>query len=183
MLVWTRHLSEEVRAHFSELGEMEYTGVGLSLFEGDEEHCNEVGQSMREAGIECSALCVLTKNTHSSGSCSVVDLTIEAHLQWLIDLSVVLGAECVVGPFFADSDAPSAEEILLGGRKRSAQVLGKVANYSKERSVGISQDVFNRFEPVFLKASKTVLLNGAEKSSMGGFCDSRVTSRCVALSV
>lgn len=142
---------------FFELKRMGFDGVEIPIFEGDEEHYRAMGRAIKEAGLLCSVVTITSTETDPSSSCEDVREAAEKYLQRIVDLTVALGSNLMVGPFYAAHGNFVKEGTLEESRERSAAVLKRVSRYAREKGVTLSLEFLNRFE--------TMLLNTTQQSA------------------
>jgi D-psicose/D-tagatose/L-ribulose 3-epimerase len=150
MLLWTTHVTQE---HFSLLGRIRqagFDGVEIPLFEGSVAHFRMLRRALDAEGLACSTSTIATEQANPISAEPSVRQSALARLRWAIELSQVLRADVLAGPFHSplatfSGSGPTDEEI-----RRASDVLRGAAEIAAEAGLTLAIESLNRFECYFL---------------------------------
>jgi D-psicose/D-tagatose/L-ribulose 3-epimerase len=156
MLLWTGHVTAEHFPLFDALRREGFDGVEIPVFNVSAPgHYRMLGQAVRNAGLECTAVGLLPDET-----CSAIS-PVAAHRQGAVDyLSAVvhcaheLGASVLMGPYFqvlGHFTGAGPTELEL---ERAAAVHRAVATLAQDAGMRCAIEPLNRFEAHLLNTMR-----------------------------
>lgn len=153
MLLWTTHVTEEHFPLFKSLKNLGYDGVQIPVFEGSKSHYQNVAAAVSDAGLRCSVSTMTTVDKDPSSASPAVRSVAEEHLKRMVDMTVVLGADLMIGPFYAAHSHFKLDGTIEQCRDRSAELLKRVCRYAQDQGVTLSVEFLNRFETMLLNCT------------------------------
>lgn len=146
LLLWTTHLNLEHQPLLKKLAKAGYDGVEVPVFQGEVGHYQKMGRMLRELGLGCSTVTVMSGEKDPISAQAGVRKAGLAHLKYVIECSAALGGDIVCGPLHSalgkfSGKAPTEEE-----RKRAAQVLHQAGEFAAQCGVKLAVEYLNRFE-------------------------------------
>lgn len=174
LLLWTRHVTDDVYAACAALKAAGYDGVEVPVFQGSPAYYRQVGQRLRDLGLGVTVLGMLpdvAKNPLSPDADerrAALD-----HQKWLVECAAALGAEVLGGPVnqpigYVTGQGPTAEEYaLMVANQREMAVLAGSAG------LRLAVEPLNRFEGYALttNAQAARLVRDVGQANYGTLCD------------
>lgn len=131
-----------------------YDGVEIPVLDGNPDHYEALAQVLDDLGLRrtCTAIVPTPEADPTSADKSVRDLG-AAHLDWIADCALALGAETIGGPFHAPlghftGTGPSTDEW-----QRGADAHHAMAERVAPHGVNLALEPLNRFETHFLNTA------------------------------
>lgn len=155
MLLWTTHVTEKHRPILEDLKKTGYDGVEIPVFEGTTDHYAKIGKMLDEIGLGRTAITVIPtadKNPLSKDA-SARKAAID-YLNYCVDCTAAMGAECVGGPVFHPLGQFSGKSRTDAERSRARSVHRKVGDHAQKQGVRIALEAVNRFEIYFVNTMK-----------------------------
>ena len=149
MLLWGVHIDEDKFHLFQELKDLGFDGVEIPVFEGEKEHYEKMAQAIKAAGLGCSVVTCAGADTNPASSDPAIQQAGLEQLKWVVDMAHVLGADIIVGPYYAAHGFFEIEGSIEAGRERSAKIIKQVAKHAQQYGIKLSMEFLNRFE-IFL---------------------------------
>ncbi len=149
LLLWTTHVTDQHFEIIEDLKTTGYDGVEIPIFEGEVGHYQQLGQRLKDMGLEVTGVGVMSGGSAISPDKAVREAGLD-HLKWLSDCTAALGADIVAGPIHQplgefSGKGPTADEISW-----CVEVHKAAAQYAARAGVRFSVEPLNRFECYFL---------------------------------
>ncbi len=147
MLLWTDHVGPEHFPIFDQLAAAGFDGVEIPVGQGDEGHFREVARAIRAAGLRCTSVTAPGEDANPISPDPAVRRKAVERMRWAIDMSYVLGAETLVGPFHSAfkvfaGRGPTADEFAW-----SAEVMAEASDHALAGGeLVLAAEFLNRFE-------------------------------------
>ncbi|MGF1579959.1 MAG: sugar phosphate isomerase/epimerase family protein [Gemmataceae bacterium] len=154
LLLWTAHVTEEHFPLIAKMKETGFDGVELPLFEGDAAHFQTVGQEIKNQGLGCTTVTVLTQETNPVSEDASIRQAALDRLKWAIEMTHALGGENLCGPYHSALGHFSGAGPTEDEKDRAADVLRQAAEVAAEANVTLCIEYLNRFECYFLTTAK-----------------------------
>ena len=144
MLLWTDRVGTEHFPIFDLIAAAGFDGVEIPLGPGDADHYRQMARRIRDAGLRCTAVTAMDASNNPIDADPAVRKRAIDDLQQTLDLSGILGAELLCGPFHSafkvfSGRGPTEEEF-----ERSAEVVAAAADYARDMPLAL--EFLNRFE-------------------------------------
>jgi D-psicose/D-tagatose/L-ribulose 3-epimerase len=150
LLLWTTHVTAEHFPIIAKLKKAGYDGVEIPVFEGDLAHYQTVGKEIKNQGLGCTAVTVVTEQANPISPDAAVREAAVERLRWTIDMVAAMGGEYLCGPMHSPLAVFSGQGPTPDEKKRAADVLRKAAEHAKKAGVTLVVEYLNRFECYFL---------------------------------
>lgn len=148
LLLYTGHVTEANYGIFPKLKAVGYDGVEIPIFDpSDVVHFKNVGQALKDNGLQCTAVTVL-----GSESCNAISSVAENrqgaidHLKKVMDCAHAAGVQTLCGPYYQVlgqfTGAPPSETEL----NHAAEVHRAIAPIAEAAGVKCAIEALNRFE-------------------------------------
>lgn len=173
LLLWGSHISEQQFSLFQQIKNMGFEGVEIPVFEGTQEHFNRMSEAILSAGLECSVItCCGIETNPASADISTREASLE-YLKWVVDISAILKAKSIVGPYYAAHGNFELEGTLAQARLRSAAVVKQMAQYAMQADIKLSIEFLNRFETRLLNTARDAAdyVEAVDESNVGVLYD------------
>ncbi|MCM8529778.1 MAG: sugar phosphate isomerase/epimerase [Lentisphaeraceae bacterium] len=154
MLLWGTHITEELFPIFDDLKAAGFDGVEIPLFEGEKEHYQNMAKVLKKAGLACTTVTCLGAENNPASSDPAIQASGLESIKWAIDMTHALGADTLVGPFFAAHGFFEIEGSIEEGRVRSAKIIKEAAQYAQQFNIKLSMEFLNRFEIFLLNCTE-----------------------------
>jgi D-psicose/D-tagatose/L-ribulose 3-epimerase len=154
LLLWGTFLEEKDFFLLEDLANQGYAGVEIPLFEGEPTHYIKLAAELKRLGLECSTVTCAGNDSNPLAKDVQGRSDALSFLKWAVDMSEILGAKILIGPYYAahgNFDFDESIEIL---RERSANVMRDLADYAKEKGLDLGLEFLNRFETFLLNCSQ-----------------------------
>lgn len=174
LLLWTRHVTEEVYPHCDRLKSAGYDGVEVPVFQGSPAYYRQVGQRLRDMGLGITVLGILPDARMNPLSPDAEEREAGTdHQKWLVDCAHALGAEVLGGPVnqpighVTGAGPTEAEWTLMVANQR------EMAGLATEAGLRLAVEPLNRFEGYALTtcAQAARLVEAVDKPGYGILCD------------
>lgn len=174
LLLWTRHVTEEVFPHCAALKAAGYDGVEVPVFQGSPAYYGQVGQRLRDLGLKATVLGILPDARMNPLSPDADERQAGAdHQKWLVDCAHALGAEVLGGPvnqpigLITGAGPTEAEFHLMAENQRQMAQLAMAAGLQ------LAVEPLNRFEGYALTtcAQAAALVEAVGLPGYGILCD------------
>jgi len=158
LLLWATHVTSEHFPILAKLKKTGYDGVEVPLFEGDAAHYQKIRKELDNQGLVCSSVVtVATPDANPISPSVAVRQAAVDRLKWAIDMTAMLGAEMLCGPYHSplavfSGAGPSEDE-----KQRAADVLRQAAEIAAKAKVRLAIEYLNRFECYFLTTAADAL--------------------------
>jgi D-psicose/D-tagatose/L-ribulose 3-epimerase len=150
LLLWTTHVT---RDHYPLLGKLKqagFDGVEIPIFEGTSEHYKELRRELDKQGLRCTVVTVATPEANPISDDKAVRQAAVERLQWVIEMTAILGGETLLGPYHSPLAVFSGSGPTEDEKKRAADVLRQAAEVAQKYRVKLAIEYLNRFECYFL---------------------------------
>jgi D-psicose/D-tagatose/L-ribulose 3-epimerase len=154
LLLWTTHVTPELYPTLGRLKEAGFDGVEVPLFEGDANHYKGLRKELDKLGLGCTTVTCVGPDANPISPDAGVRKQASERLKWAIEMSGLLGADLMAGPFHSplavfSGGGPTADE-----KKRAADVLRVAAEEAQKVKVKLAIEYLNRFECYFLTTAE-----------------------------
>src|SRR5262245_61725960 len=150
LLLWTTHVTSEHYPILAKLKKAGYDGVEIPLFEGDAGHYRGVRAELDRNGLKCTTVMCATPDANPISPDAKLRQAAVERLKWGIEMSSVLGAENLCGPFHSPLAVFSGTGPTEDEKGRAADVLRQAAEIAQPAKVRLCIEYLNRFECYFL---------------------------------
>ncbi len=150
LLLWTTHVTAEHFPLFSKLRAEGFDGVEVPLFEGDAAHYRKVRAELDRTGLSCTAVTVVGPEHNPISPDANIRAAAVDRLKWAIEMSSIMGAETLCGPFHSPLAVFSGEPPTEAEKSRAVDVLRQAAEFAGSAKVRLTIEYLNRFECYFL---------------------------------
>ncbi|GAB3802190.1 sugar phosphate isomerase/epimerase [Spirosoma humi] len=151
MFVWTMSMDEDLADTFAFLKRSGFDFVEIPInTPGNNEKWTRIGQQLKEVGLMVQA-CTLCGPEHNliSPDASVRQAGIK-HLKEVIDCCVLVGAQILMGPFYAGFNVFTGKPATADEWNWSVISMREVADYAQTQGVVLAAEYLNRFETYLL---------------------------------
>ncbi|GAB3780362.1 sugar phosphate isomerase/epimerase [Spirosoma horti] len=151
MFVWTMSMDEELTGTFAFLKRSGFDFVEIPInTPGNIEKWMRIGQQLSEVGLAVQA-CTLCGPEHNliSPDASVRQAGI-THLKQVIDCCALVGAQILMGPFYAGFNVFTGKPATTDEWNWSVTSMREVAEYAQSQNVILAAEYLNRFETYLL---------------------------------
>ena len=146
LLLWTGNVTAEHYPLLAKLKAAGFDGVEIPVFGGTPADYKPLRAELDKNGLKCTTVTILTAETNAiSPDAGVRDRAVH-WLKTVVDINHTLGAETVVGPYHSAIGVFSGTGPTVDEKKRSADVLRKVAEHAKQAKLMMGIEYLNRFE-------------------------------------
>ena len=152
LLLWTGHVPKENFPLFRKLKAVGYDGVEIPIFDtSDPNHFKKIGASLRDNGLETTAVTVSPDEEHNPISPVAKNRKGGLdHLKRVIECGHNAGIKLLCGPYYQvlgvfSGKGPTADEM-----KRAADVHRPLAEIAQKAGILLAIEPLNRFESYFL---------------------------------
>ena len=153
MLLWTTHVTESDHPAIERIRKEGFDGIEIPLFEGDAAHFQKLRKVLDGNGLGCTAVTVSTEAANPISPDAKVRRAAVDDLRRKIELSSILGADVLCGPFHQPLGVFSGTGPTEDEKKRAAEVHREAAETAKEAGVRLGIEYLNRFECYFLNTA------------------------------
>ena len=140
LLLWTGHVTEENFPVIEKLKAAGYDGVEIPIFDvSNPGHFKQIGQVLKDNGLECTAVTVLPDEAHNATS--AID-----HLKRVIECGHNAGVQTLCGPYYqvlGNFTGMYPSEAELDG---AAGVHRAIAPIAQDAGIKCAIEALNRFE-------------------------------------
>lgn len=148
LLMYSGHITAENFPLFAKLKAVGYDGIEFPIFDvSDAAHFKTVGQAIKDAGLECTAVTVLPDEAHNAISPDAKNRqgAID-HLKRVIECAHNAGVQTLCGPYYQvlgqfTGNFPSETEL-----NHAAEVHRAIAPIAQAAGVKCAIEALNRFE-------------------------------------
>lgn len=154
LLLWTAHVTSEQYPLIEKIKATGYDGVEIPIFEGDAAHFASVGKELKNLGLGCTTVTVLTPETNPASADANIRKAALERLKWAIEMCANLGAESLVGPYHSALGHFSGQGPTEDEKKHSADVLRQAAEEAAKVNLTLGLEYLNRFECYLLTTAK-----------------------------
>lgn len=151
MFVWTMSMDEDLVGTFAFLKRSGFDFVEIPInTPGNIEKWTRIGQQLNEVGLAVQA-CTLCGPEHNliSPDASVRQAGIK-HLKEVIDCCALVGAQILMGPFYAGFNVFTGKPATADEWNWSVTSMHEVAEYARTKNVVLAAEYLNRFETYLL---------------------------------
>lgn len=156
LLLWTGHVTHDLRPVLEEIAQTGFDGVEVPIFEtSDPAHYRDLGDLLGELGLARTASTAFTGDTGNPVSAEAVERA-KAHdyLESVIACAAALGASKLVGPVFQPlgqftGEGPREDELV-----RCAEFLGSFSPSLDTHGIDLAIEPLNRFEAYLLNTAE-----------------------------
>lgn len=174
LLLWTRHVTEDVYGACAALKAAGYDGVEVPVFQGTPAYYRQVGQRLHDMGLGVTVLGILPDAARNPLSEDADERQAASdHQSWLVDCSHALGAEVLGGPVnqpigHVTGQGPTAREWALMVENQRA-----LARRCRDAGLRLAVEPLNRFEGYALttNAQAAALVAEVGEPNFGILCD------------
>lgn len=152
LLLWTGAASKGDTGLLRHLRDCGFDGVEFPMFSLDASPWSLLGEACDECDLGRT---VVACQPPGSNLLSDVEAERRAGVDYLkgcIDNAVALGAEAVVGPFYAPVGLLVGRGPSDAERERAVEGLREAGAYAEEKGIALSMEALNRFETYFLNS-------------------------------
>jgi D-psicose/D-tagatose/L-ribulose 3-epimerase len=150
LLLWTTHVTSEHFPLLAKLRKTGYDGVEIPLFEGDAHHFRQVRAELDRNGLKSTTVTVATPEANPISPDAKLRSAALDRLKWAIEMSSILGAENLCGPYHSPLAVFSGTGPTEDEKARAGDVLHQAAEFAQQAKVGLCIEYLNRFECYFL---------------------------------
>jgi D-psicose/D-tagatose/L-ribulose 3-epimerase len=150
LLLWATHVTTEHFPLFAKLKATGFDGVEIPIFEGDAAHYKKVRAELDRNGLSCTTVTVVGPEQSPISPEANVRAAGLDRLKWAIEMSSILGAENMCGPYHSPLAVFSGEPPTEAEKARAADVLRGAAEFAVGAKVRLCIEYLNRFECYFL---------------------------------
>ena len=151
LLCFTGFVTRADLTTIEEIKNAGFDGVEIPIFSGEVEHYAWLGKQLDHLGLARTSVAVIPDETMSPISTnSDARARGQAHLEWVLECAVALGAVSIGGPFYSPVG-------YFTGNQRSKEEWGhgieahrKMAEAASDSGIFLSLEPLNRFETYFL---------------------------------
>ncbi len=150
MLLWTTSVDESHRALLEDLRATGYDGVEVPLFSGTPDDYAALGRTLDGIGLERTAISVIpSPEQHPLSDDPAARRAAVEYLDWCIDCTAALGADCLGGPLhqaLGHFTGTGPTEIEFERARAFHRTVGDRAAANR---ITIALEAINRFESYF----------------------------------
>ncbi len=146
MLLWTNHVTEEHYPLIEKLKATGFNGVEIPIGLGDKYYFNALGMSLKDMGMESTAVTSLSPEHNICSSDVKVRRAGKERLKWAIDMAYETDIKLICGPFHSAFALFSRRPPSLNERLWSIEVLQEVGDYAEQAKIMLAPEALNRFE-------------------------------------
>ena len=150
LLLWTTHVTQEHFPIIARLKKAGYDGVELPVFEGDADHYKGIARELRNQGLGCTTVTVMTEQANPISPDAAVREAAVERLKWAVGMTATLGGEILCGPIHSPLAVFTGRGPTEDEKKWAADVLRKAAEEAQKAGVMLAIEYLNRFECYFL---------------------------------
>ena len=148
LLLWTGHVTEENYSLFPALKSVGYDGVEIPIFDvSNPAHFKQIGQAMKDNGLEATAVTVLPDEAHNAISPDAKNRQGAVdHIKRVLECAHNAGVQTLCGPYYQvlgqfTGAFPTEEEL-----DRAAAVHREISPVAEAAGVKCAIEALNRFE-------------------------------------
>jgi D-psicose/D-tagatose/L-ribulose 3-epimerase len=150
LLLWATHVTKDHFPLLAKLKQAGFDGVEIPIFEGDAAHYKKLRAELDKTGLAGTSVTVVgPEGSPISPDAKVRKAAVE-RLKWAIEMSSIIGAENMVGPYHSPLAVFSGEPPTEDEKSRAADVLRQAAEFAQKAKVKLCIEYLNRFECYFL---------------------------------
>ncbi|WP_229201760.1 sugar phosphate isomerase/epimerase family protein [Arsenicibacter rosenii] len=158
---WTVTMDEDLTGTFSFLKQAGYDFIETPINDTNVAKWEQLGQTIRSYGLDIQACSILPAHLSLIDTDPAVRRAGIDYLKGVVDCTAALGANILMGPFFAGfntftGQAPTEEEWTW-----SVTAMREIANHAQTRDVTLAVEYLNRFE-IYLITSADELVRYLE---------------------
>jgi D-psicose/D-tagatose/L-ribulose 3-epimerase len=153
LLLWTTHITPEHFPLLSKLKAEGFDGVEIPLFEGDAAHYRKLRAELDRIGIRCTTVTVVGPEHNPISPDAAVRAAAADRLKWAIEMSAIVGAETMCGPFHSPLAVFSGEGPTEAEKSRGVEVFRQAAETAQPAGVRLCIEYLNRFECYFVNTA------------------------------
>lgn len=150
LLLWATHVTKEQFPLLAKLKQAGFDGVEIPLFEGDADHYKKLRAELDKNGLACTSVTVVGPDASPISPDANVRKAALDRIKWAVEMSSIIGAENMVGPFHSPLAVFSGEPPTEDEKGRAADVLRQAAEFAQKAKVKLCIEYLNRFECYFL---------------------------------
>src|SRR5262245_34404317 len=150
LLLWATHVTKEHFPLLAKLKQAGFDGVEVPIFEGDAAHYKTLRAELDKNGLACTSVTVVGPDGSPISPDANVRKAAVERLKWAIEMSSIIGAENMVGPYHSPLAVFSGEPPTEAEKSRAADVLRQAAEFAEPARVRLTIEYLNRFECYFL---------------------------------
>jgi D-psicose/D-tagatose/L-ribulose 3-epimerase len=146
LLLWATHVTAEHFPILARLKKAGFDGVEVPVFEGDANHYKGLRKELDNLGLAATTVTIVTPEANPISPDAAVRKAAVEHLKWAIEMTAVLQAEIMSGPFHSPLAVFSGAPPTQDEKGRAADVLRQAAEEAKKANVRLAIEYLNRFE-------------------------------------
>lgn len=155
MLLWTGHVTDELRPQLEAIKATGFDGVEIPVFDAsDASHYRALGALLDDIGLERTAVALIPDEAHSP---VVSDAAPRAaaldHLKAVVECCEALGAQVLVGPYYQPLGVFTGEKPTNDELARCAEVHRAFAPIARDAGMTMALEPLNRFEAYLLNTA------------------------------
>lgn len=150
LLLWTTHVTDEHLPIIATLKKTGFDGVELPVFEGDAAHYRKIARELRNQGLGCTAVTVMTEQANPISPDAAVREAAVERLRWAVEMTATLGGEILCGPYHSPLAVFTGRGPTEDEKKWAADVLRQAAEEARKAGIMLAIEYLNRFECYFL---------------------------------
>jgi len=150
LLLWATHITQEHFPLLAKLKQTGFDGLEIPLFEGDAAHYRTVRAELDKNGLKSTTVTVATPEANPISPEPGIRKAAVDRLKWAIEMSSILGAENLCGPYHSPLAVFSGTGPTEDEKSRAADVLRQAAEIAQGAKVRLCIEYLNRFECYFL---------------------------------
>ncbi len=170
LLLWTSHVGPEHYPLLEELKRLGYDGVEVPVMRGDEGQYRQLGETLRDLGLECTCSTALPGPRADPILAEAAARQAAADfMRWCIDCTAALGSSLLCGPTYQalgrfTGNGPSSEE-----QQRAVEHHRAAADHAATAGVTLAVEALNRFECYFLNTIEAAVAHAGavDRSNFG----------------
>jgi D-psicose/D-tagatose/L-ribulose 3-epimerase len=146
MLLWATRITPRHRPIMQALQKTGYDGVEIPAFAGKPKDYAALGRILDDLGLARTVITAAPPGHNPASADKAERAKALDYLRWLVDCTVAVGADAAAGPIQQTLGYFSGKSPTVTEWRRSAAVLRKAGDYSRDAGVTLVVEAVNRFE-------------------------------------
>jgi D-psicose/D-tagatose/L-ribulose 3-epimerase len=171
LLLWTTHVTSDLRPTLRALKSAGYDGVEVPIFQGDPAYYRSLKAMLDDEGLHSTVVSIVQDEARNPLSAMHESAGVD-YLKWLVDCAVALGAQVLAGPFYQPLGVFSGLPLTDAEWQRLVRTQTAMADHAGT-TITLAVEPLNRFECYALNtcAQAAALVQAVNRPNYGYLFD------------